>query len=958
MGKLSKDQLPQPYLLEDFYLAKMAGLDVKLPDPLYTSDYYLKYIAENKNIGGGTGLTEEQEAEIAKISTIETNVSSNTASISTNATNIASLTTRVTQVENSGVSDEVISQKITDYIAENGVLTDGCVQPEHLSTDLIDNTYKVSTSVQYEGLQFKSDSIINVTSKVKYSFRLKAYTDLTTITAKFKYGNYELFNTFSGVLAGEEKAYTFEHDVTEKQATNTKISLIHLMYNASDATKTTRVWEIKDLKVYVDDEEITDVYNFDQKIEGVTIENVTPKNYKIVDKKGFDEKIEFETGLIDDKLESYSDQTKYLFNATSPTGYSKIDIFKTNITVRPEDILHIEFDAKLDYSDDTKSFLDYRENVCIMEFVRSDNSTPKSFVLKSKKYTTVNNQHFSDTISLTSTSYIKTVRMNFNGTIKAEISNLVVTLNGNRINLINYIVESENFTVLEENNGNKQFATVEYVNNLIDKDNTSYKPKINLPFPDNIYTVDSSKNLKYLPIFIDYLYGRFAMRDEERILFENGEDRVYIEPSSTDKIKSTKVEFNFNSEFYDVAPVTFNKITVPEAYKVDDLRVLCIGDSVTAGAITRQQYWSYAADLFAKEDLIRNRTSKVMFLGNCNTRKTTVTHDSNSKETIACACGVSSWNLQNWLTSDNDGKPNGFCYTDSDGNKQFSILKWIERFRNYDDEGNKLQLGDSNLGSMITESNIDTIKCCTPNVIYINSTHNENMARTIEDHETIVNKIREELPDCKIIIGAPMPLAGSWWIKEKYTSKDWLPYLLDQPNGGGQGDQIKKRSLLLNWALEKARTNDWLYALPQIVITPTIEALEYDEIDFGIKTMKRCTTQPMAAIHPGTKCHQIWGYELYSILKYISAKNQGLETSIVTATLDNTTASIEVNGTIQLTGTASDGKSAITYSSSDGTIATVDSNGLVTGVAAGTCYIYANTSTSDKPATCNVTVTA
>lgn len=54
MGKLSKDQLPQPYLLEDFYLAKMAGLDVELPDPLYASDYYLKYMAENRG-GGGSG---------------------------------------------------------------------------------------------------------------------------------------------------------------------------------------------------------------------------------------------------------------------------------------------------------------------------------------------------------------------------------------------------------------------------------------------------------------------------------------------------------------------------------------------------------------------------------------------------------------------------------------------------------------------------------------------------------------------------------------------------------------------------------------------------------------------------------------------------------------------------------------------------------------------------------------
>ena len=60
MGKLSKDQLPQPYLLEDYYLAKMAGLDVELPDPLYTSDYYLKYLAENKGSGcSGSGIASD-----------------------------------------------------------------------------------------------------------------------------------------------------------------------------------------------------------------------------------------------------------------------------------------------------------------------------------------------------------------------------------------------------------------------------------------------------------------------------------------------------------------------------------------------------------------------------------------------------------------------------------------------------------------------------------------------------------------------------------------------------------------------------------------------------------------------------------------------------------------------------------------------------------------------------------
>ena len=80
----------------------------------------------------GTGLTEEQAANVAKIPTIETKVNANT-------NNISNLETRVTQVEKSGVSDEVINQKITDYITENSVLSEGCVESKHFNNALFGN---------------------------------------------------------------------------------------------------------------------------------------------------------------------------------------------------------------------------------------------------------------------------------------------------------------------------------------------------------------------------------------------------------------------------------------------------------------------------------------------------------------------------------------------------------------------------------------------------------------------------------------------------------------------------------------------------------------------------------------------------------------------------------------------------------------------------------------------------
>ena len=84
----------------------------------------------------GAGLTEEQANNVAKIPTIENNVTTNTNSIS-------NLETRVTQVESAGISDEVINQKITDYISTNGVLTDNSVTLEKLNPEDFGNVYTV-----------------------------------------------------------------------------------------------------------------------------------------------------------------------------------------------------------------------------------------------------------------------------------------------------------------------------------------------------------------------------------------------------------------------------------------------------------------------------------------------------------------------------------------------------------------------------------------------------------------------------------------------------------------------------------------------------------------------------------------------------------------------------------------------------------------------------------------------
>ena len=74
--------------------------------------------------------------------------------------------------------------------------------------------------------------------------------------------------------------------------------------------------------------------------------------------------------------------------------------------------------------------------------------------------------------------------------------------------------------------------------------------------------------------------------------------------------------------------------------------------------------------------------------------------------------------------------------------------------------------------------------------------------------------------------------------------------------------------------------------------------------------------------------------------------------------LNQTSLSVNSGATEQLTATISpsDAVVSIIWTSSDESVATVDENGLVTGVAAGTCTITATVSGTDKTATCTVTV--
>ena len=85
-----------------------------------------------------------------------------------------------------------------------------------------------------------------------------------------------------------------------------------------------------------------------------------------------------------------------------------------------------------------------------------------------------------------------------------------------------------------------------------------------------------------------------------------------------------------------------------------------------------------------------------------------------------------------------------------------------------------------------------------------------------------------------------------------------------------------------------------------------------------------------------------------------------LSITVAGITLDKTTATIDVGASTKLTATVAPSNATdkgVTWKSSDTAIATVDSNGKVTAVKAGTATITVTTKSASKTATCAVTVT-
>jgi uncharacterized protein YjdB len=114
------------------------------------------------------------------------------------------------------------------------------------------------------------------------------------------------------------------------------------------------------------------------------------------------------------------------------------------------------------------------------------------------------------------------------------------------------------------------------------------------------------------------------------------------------------------------------------------------------------------------------------------------------------------------------------------------------------------------------------------------------------------------------------------------------------------------------------------------------------------------------ASHPYESVHQAIANQLYDYVNTLDI-NWGVNVPVTGVTVSPQTVSVAANGTTQLTATIAPSNATnknLNWSSSNTSVATVSSTGLVSGVAIGSATITATTVDGSKTATCSVTVTA
>lgn len=404
------------------------------------------------------------------------------------------------------------------------------------------------------------------------------------------------------------------------------------------------------------------------------------------------------------------------------------------------------------------------------------------------------------------------------------------------------------------------------------------------------------------------------------LIINNG--RPIDTSSKTIKVKSDK---------YTISDKTISQISTRSSLsKAKSPRVLYIGDSITQNIGANGNYgngeyayWGYVKKLFELDKIDGGDVSSdynYMSLGIKNTVDIPISYKGVNRTVKASADGLAGWSLFNFLhhsafrsmsqaTWDLLGLGNGtgtdytgtaaqkdliastnetnsstipanpYFDNNKTGNVKFSILKWLERFRTRDDNGNKLTLGDPLLGKLITtQSQIDNYNVCTPTHVVLAHGRNDigyaSINKFIENEQKFINAVKAELPNVTIGI-CTVPDTPGTFFSERY------PKILSDINmrvNRSEHEAVKRQLTAFD-----NRENENIYIIPNFFVQPTAWGFMLQDVSLPqsyleIEGWQQEEFRRYKVLgdgpnnHLGSQAHTAWGYQVYSWLKYVLSK--------------------------------------------------------------------------------------
>ena len=318
-------------------------------------------------------------------------------------------------------------------------------------------------------------------------------------------------------------------------------------------------------------------------------------------------------------------------------------------------------------------------------------------------------------------------------------------------------------------------------------------------------------------------------------------------------------------------------------------KILQIGDSVTEGSEAHvngnadkpEVSWQWVKYFFELDKIEGGNVANdysALVMGTRIKRDFTVTLNGTTNN-IRTACeGRSGWRVIDYLTLENyNSRPNSFYDVDKVGTNKFSLSKYLSRHKTLDDNGTtRLTLGTTS-GTLVT--NVNDYDVCTPNIVIIQLGFNDSEVDYVSNLTAMINRIKEEYPS--MIIGLSQIDVSGTYFPDSFPEWDSAQSDINILTQVYLKRLHEKMTRVFNAVKALENETNRIFIIPSGFIQPTADSMGYRLVneasylsELNNKLIKKQIFASSAiGYHPNNYAHACWGYEVYSWVKWLCAKN-------------------------------------------------------------------------------------